>query len=513
MIQTGGVFLGLSLQDGSLAAHLLQAYAEKGEGFARDLRGSFWIYLWDKARDLHLVYTNHVGDQRIFYYSDSAHFLVSNKQHHLVQKLKEAGQKVQLDTEAAYFLLTFAHLHGNRTLMAGIRQLQAGEYLKIEAGKLQVLRYYTLSNEPDNSLSFQDSLEEGDRLFREAVKKEFKKDQEYGYQSLSSLSGGLDSRMTTWVGHDYVQGQMSNLTFAQKGSYDLLIPQQIARDLDHRWIPVELEGHRFMDSMEELTPICEGIVSYLNISHSHWAMKQVDFSPFGLLHTGQLGDVVMGTFCQSDDYGKPAFTKAISHDLLHKLPQSDLEQYENLELMLFHNRGFNSALSGHLAIQEHSQVSSPFTDVDFMDFCLKIPLKYRLHHRLYKAWIKEKYPDAAGYVWEKLGRKITEPALRIRGKSVAVRGIPAFFAEGMIHHFKRISGRHVGRKTGMNPFQFWYNQDQAMAQRLDSYFREHAELVEDQELRSDCEALYRSGSIFEKAMVLSLLASIHYFRS
>lgn len=38
-----------------------------------------------------------------------------------------------------------------------------------------------------------------DEKFRAVVKLEFDKDIEYGYKYLVDLSGGLDSRMTSWV--------------------------------------------------------------------------------------------------------------------------------------------------------------------------------------------------------------------------------------------------------------------------------------------------------------------------
>ncbi len=54
------------------------------------------------------------------------------------------------------------------------------------------------------------------------------------------------------------------------------------------------------------------------------------------------------------------FLRATSNHLIHKLPAEELDQYGNLELMLFQNRAFNCALSGNLSIQQYSEVTSPF---------------------------------------------------------------------------------------------------------------------------------------------------------
>ncbi len=57
---------------------------------------------------------------------------------------------------------------------------------------------------------------------------EFDKDIEYGYKHLVSLSGGLDSRMTTYVANDLGYGDsIVNLTFSKTNYVD----EQTAKDI------------------------------------------------------------------------------------------------------------------------------------------------------------------------------------------------------------------------------------------------------------------------------------------
>jgi len=512
LIQTRGVFTSVDTSEkNSLANHLIASYESSGEAFVKNLRGSFLVYLVDKSKELHLVYTNHSGDKRIFYYHQAETCIVSNSLKHLTSQLKEKNLAFELDREAAYFMLTYGYLFGNRTVVSEVKLLKPGEYLRVSQGQMEVKTYHILDNTPDTKISFQDALEEADSLFRRAITREFEKDSQYGFNPLCSLSGGLDSRMVTWVAHEMGYSHMTNLTFAQKTSLDRSVPEQIINKLNHQWIYLELEDGRFLTELDEIMAISEGEISYLTMSHGKYAIDQVDFSNFGVLHSGQLGDVIMGTFCSSNDYGKPGYYKAISNHLIHKLPEDEPAHYKNLELMLFQNRGFNCALSGNLSIQPYSEVTSPFMDVDYMDFCMSLPLEYRTHHRLYKQWIIEKYPDAAAYKWDKLGRKITEKTVSIRGKDVSLSNIHGFVLKGIKFHMDRLGNSHRGENKGMNPFQYWYNTNETVHQYIEQYFRENIDLLRDKEIRQDCEKLFSTGSVYEKANVLSLLAVIKLY--
>ena len=514
LIQTGGVFTTHRREVlDSLAKFLIREYESKGETFVNELRGSFLIYIYDKLKEKHLIYTNHAGDKRIFYFQRQGTSIVSNSVKKITSILKESKIKYSLDRDAAYFMLAYGYLYGNRTIISEIRLLKPGQYIRITKKQTEIQSYHKLDNTPNLRLSFQDSIEQADELFRQAISREFEVDREYGFTPLSSLSGGLDSRMTTWVGHDMGYTDMTNFTFAQSSSPDRTIPEQIVRKLNNQWIFHELDNGRFMTDLEEVMKISGGEVSYLNLSHGKYAVDLLDFSDFGVLHTGQLGDVIMGSFCTTNEYGKPRYVPAISNHLIKKLPVEDLDQYDNLELMLFQNRAFNSALSGNLSIQPYTEVTSPFMDVDFFDFMMSVPLEYRIHHRIYKEWIIQKYPGAAAFKWDKLGRKITTKTVVIRGKTVSITNLPNFVIKGIKFHMNRMGSRHRGENVGMNPFQYWYNTNETVHQYIEQYFRENIDLLRDKEIRLDCEQIFSTGNIYEKATVISLLAVIKLYWS
>ena len=63
------------------------------------------------------------------------------------------------------------------------------------------------------------------------MKRVFEKDLEYGYKHLVALSGGLDSRMTAWVGHNMGYTNMLNYTFSQTDYLDETVPKEITDTL------------------------------------------------------------------------------------------------------------------------------------------------------------------------------------------------------------------------------------------------------------------------------------------
>lgn len=67
--------------------------------------------------------------------------------------------------------------------------------------------------------------------FKNAIKRAFEKDLEYGYKHLVALSGGLDSRMTAWVAHTMGYTNMLNYTFSQTDYLDEKVPKQITDKL------------------------------------------------------------------------------------------------------------------------------------------------------------------------------------------------------------------------------------------------------------------------------------------
>ncbi|ACB08668.1 MAG: Asparagine synthase [Thermotoga petrophila] len=487
---------------------IIKMYEQNGETFFKEFRGSFSGLLYDRKTDKWLIYTNHFGDKQIFYLLLKDRLIVASEMTWIVDYMKNNGIPYSLDEIGAYFILTYGYMLEDYTIIRQIKKLMAGTYIKVENGDFNVNRYFVVDNKPDNTQTEEEIIENIDKLFRKAVRLEFEKDREYGFKHIASLSGGLDSRMTVWVAHEMGYTEQLNVTFSQTDYIDEVVAKSIARDLKHDWVFFSLDNGLYLTNIYDMLKINYGNVLYSGAAHVHHAVSKLNFQNFGLYHTGQLGDVILGTYYGSEDPEKPYTPGAGAYST--KLIRSDevkflRYEYENEEVFKFYNRGFNGILSGNLPVQKYTEVVSPFLDVDFFTYCLKIPLKYRFDHRIYKKWILKKHPDAAKYVWEKMQGRITDLSIRIRGHSITLKALPR---KVIIKLFKKSS---LASRWHMNPIDYWYNTNEKLKDFINSFYSANIHFVQNPHVREMCEKLFKEGNSLEKIQVLTVLAAWKFY--
>ena len=486
---------------------VIKLYRLNGERFFEAFRGSFGGILYDKKEEKCIIFSDHIGSKFIYYSLNSGTLMCSTMMYSVYRFLQENHIPYDLSLESAYLLLTYGYMLGSRTLCDKIFRLNAGCYLVFQHGELQEKRYCLLNNEPDNTLTEADAIEIYDREFRRAVALEFDKDVEYGYKHLVSLSGGLDSRMVSWVAHDMGYVAQLNFTFSQSDYWDEIIPKQIARDLKHEWIFKMLDNGLWLYDVDEITRLTGGNVLYYGLAHGNSMSKYVNFKNLGLMHSGQLGDVVLGTFFSSTDPNEVFHLGdgAYSSTYLNKIKKIELQVFDNQEISNFYNRGFNGANNGLLAEMQYTETCSPFMDWDLMNTVLKIPLKYRFGHHLYKKWILAKYPEAANYVWEKIGTTIKEPTIKIKGKDIPLSQFLQKVLAKLFHLKRGTLSKHH-----MNPIGYYLATNQDL-QKFIFGILDDVDLIQDPELRSVLHEIKLHGSDMEKIQAVSLMRAIKMF--
>ncbi|KAA0955531.1 asparagine synthase [Sporosarcina sp. ANT_H38] len=488
-------------------------YEKCGDTFFNEFRGSFSGIFYDKKSDKKLIYTNHMGEKQVYYSIYNDELIFGSEVNDLVNYFNLNNIGYYLNEDAAYFMLTFGFMLEDQTLFKEFHKLLPGHYILSNQNGYQIIKYYELDNTPNDKESESEIIENIDRLFRQAVSRAFEKDKEYGYKHLVALSGGLDSRMTTWVAYDMGYSEnIINYTFSQSDYLDETIPKKIASDLKHEWIFKSLDNGIFLKDIDNVVKMSYGNALYYGLAHGKSCLDLIDFSKMGLVHTGMLGDVVIGTFYnslkESKDYdpSEGAYSKIISN----KIPEIKTA-YENEEIYKFYARGFNGANQGLLVAQEHTETYSPFCDVDFMDYCLKIPVKYRYKHYIYKKWILARYPQSANYAWEKINAKITDPLINILGREVPVKRVPSMSFNFLLKRMG-IKKSEIASKQHMNPLDYWYETNSDLKEFIESYYKSNIERLNSySELKEDCELLFRNGTNIEKNQVLTLLAVLKIY--
>ena len=471
------------------------------ETFFNEFRGSFSGAIYYKHLDTWIIYTNHIGDKALFYYNSNADFIIGSQLNYIKDTMNELKIQMTLDKKAVNYMLTYAFMGGDNTYANEIKRLEPGSYIKIEHGKISITNYfkfscnmYDLSDKTENEIV--DLLDE---KFRKAIALEYDKDLEYGYRHLADLSGGLDSRMNVWVARNLGYKNLLNITYCQSNYLDKIIAKQISEYLKNELIFKTLDDASFIYDIDEIVSMNYGLSYYAGITGGKRLLNNINIKQFGVEHTGQAGDVVISTFMKTkEEKNDKVLSGAYSYKLIEKLDMDDMKKYENKEIYLIYIRLFNGALCTHLIRQNYTEVASPFLDIDFFNFCLSIPIGFRINHKIYKKWIIEKYPEAANFKWEKIGSKITDSKIKVTFNRVKSKLI-------------RIFGGN-SNKNSMNPFDYWYQNDKVIYNFINQYFCDNIDNSKiDDELRNSITYLFNEGTTIEKLQALTVLSAVKYY--
>lgn len=488
---------------------VIKIYNELGDEFFNIFRGNFCGFLMDKKKDKAFVFTNQTGDKTIYYYENNGTIIFASEIKHIIKTLKQNNIKYTLDKSGVYSLITYGYMYDNLTLIQEIKRLLPGHYIKIENKKIENKEYYRIKNiEKELNESEDVILENIDMKFKEAIRLQLLKNEEYGYEDYAPLSAGLDSRMTNYVIKDITDKPIYNMTYSQINQLDEKIPARISIELKNHWIFKNLDNGLALYAIDKSLEFTDGCIYYAWPSQLYDYMKLLNTDNIGVVHTGVIGDVIIGTFFKKMNKNKyKVGDGAYSKKLIKKLEKLlDVREYENFEIGMMYNRAFNGAVLGYsTTFQQYTEAMSPFMNIEFMEYCLSLPLKYRLGHDIYYKWVRKYYPEAAKYSHN--GMKIPGKSLikiKWHGKRCDIGTILSILREKVKIKFNK--------QYNMNPMQYWYDTNPTLKNIMDKYYKQNIDLLkENDELKQDMIELYENGIATEKIQVITVLSFINKF--
>ncbi len=475
-------------------------------GDIRMLRGGFCGFFVENGKIT--LFTDHVGNRTLYYFSKGNVCIISTRLFYITELMKKSGIACTIDEQAVRYLLTLGFMPDDTTICKDIKRVLPGNQVSImTGGGVKVKQYFKLDNTRiQRDLSFDNAIEGVDHYFRQAIKREFDKDREYGYRHLVDLSGGLDSRMTSWVAHELGYVDQINCSYCQKEYLDFRIAQQIACDLRHIFIFMPLDGFKWVEDVENSVKMLNGASPYAASTGANQILNVLKGSGCGVEHTGMVGDAIIGTFYKDAEYNysKPLGNENVySSFLKYDIPHDVLKEFDNREQFSIYTRGLLGAQSSYMLRQNYFETASPFLDADFLDFILSVPFEYRVNHGLYLAWIKAKYPESTKYGWEKWhGVCPTEEARKIHKKIYELK----YKAKVAV---SRLSNDRMA--IGMTPSDYWYRKFPKTAELLNEHFEKGIDSISgliEKELIHDMKEMYNTGRFIEKVMVITACEAI-----
>ena len=464
------------------------------------LRGGFCGYIYDKNTETVSAYVDQVSVKSLYYYADKEKWIISNSVEYMVRVLQSNELTYDFDETAAKYMLTYGYMIDDSTFIKQIRRIQPGCVVKLHKGIAKSIRYYFIKNK-EVQMTEDEAVEKIDAAFRQAVAREFDKDEEYGYRHLVDLSGGLDSRMVSWVAHDMGYTDQVNITYCQNGYRDEKISKKIAESLQQEYIFKALDDAKWMFDIDKITSENNGAALCTGITGGDRMLQALNSDMFGIEHTGMLGDVILSTYYHDRtlNFGKPQFGLNMhSEKLRFDFDESILQEYPCQEMFVIYTRGILGMQSTYMIRQNYVETSSPFMDVDFLETVFSIPFEYRNGHHIYLKWMKEKYPDSTEFGWEKWGGiKPKESHIFFR----KIRTTERLLWMGFCKIFKIVN------KDIMSPLDLWYQNDKELKAFWSKYYNDNIKAsILDKELVKDLVFLYEKGDATEKSMALTVLA-------
>lgn len=489
----------------SLIDLMERLYSKNDQTFFFDFRGPFSGAFYDKQCKKWTIWTNQTGESAVFYYSYEGTIIVASSPEYILDTIRKNGLPITLNEEAIISLLTYGYMYDAFTPAQEIKRLLPGQYMNIQDGIVSIHQYYTIPwGKYDLSSWTEDAiLEEINRRFVSAVRLEYEKDNEYGYKHLADMSGGLDCRMSAWVAKKCGYSDIVNVHYSQSGSNEEQITKEIVSALGTELLFYPLDNHKFLFEAEEMIHLNYGLQLFSGITGGKRVLDLLDFNRFGVEHTGMIGDVVLGSCLSSDvDYSKPQFLGLYSYRNKDLLSLNHLTQFNgNTEKQYVMIRGLLGALSSAFIRHHYTEITSPFMDIDFMEFCFSIPYKLRAEHKIYRKWIIKYYPDAAKIRWSTDDTKLTDGKIKKVLRRAYYHG-PKKFA--------RAFGINSGNNAGMNPFAYWYLSDPKIEQQWRGLVRK-ARGKCSSTLFNTIEKLFAEGNVQEKTQAVSAALAVDYW--
>ena len=189
---------------------LVYGYQEWGiDELLRRLRGMFAIAIWDARDDRLFLIRDRMGVKPLVYaVADGTLAFAST-----VRALRCAGFGHAIDDLGVAEFLEYGFVTDARSIYRDVRKLPAASILEWHGGRYQIREYWSLPQVSRCSISFEETVEETERLFLAAVRKRLDADVPVG----ALLSGGVDSSLVCW-GISHLGADITAFTVGTPGS-------------------------------------------------------------------------------------------------------------------------------------------------------------------------------------------------------------------------------------------------------------------------------------------------------
>lgn len=221
---------------------LLHGYEEWGEGLVERLRGMYGFVIWDRKAKRLFGARDIFGIKPFYYAQMNGSFLFGSEIKSFLEHPK--FDKV-FNEEALGNYLSFQFVPTNETFFKGVFCLQPGHYFLYENDTLQITRYYEPDFHGRTDKSFEEAVDEIEKVMEESVKMHKISDVEVG----SYLSSGVDSSYMAYLGavdHTFTVG------FGEEKYSEIKDAKEFAESIGVKNDSKIIEPEEYWDSLSDI---------------------------------------------------------------------------------------------------------------------------------------------------------------------------------------------------------------------------------------------------------------------
>ena len=169
---------------------ILHAYRQWGRGCVEELDGMFAFALWDAGKRELLLARDRFGKKPLYYRAAGGAIVFAST---LTALLEHPSVPRVIDDAALAEYLGLEYVVAPRTILAGVRKLEAGHALVATARGIETFRYWQLHVDGHRHVSEADAIDELEARLKTSVQRRLVSDVPLGV----FLSGGIDSSLVT----------------------------------------------------------------------------------------------------------------------------------------------------------------------------------------------------------------------------------------------------------------------------------------------------------------------------
>tara|TARA_B100000787_G_scaffold57703_1_gene42012 strand:+ start:5761 stop:7764 length:2004 start_codon:yes stop_codon:yes gene_type:complete len=226
---------------------IIYAYIEWGIDCIKKFNGMFAFSLYDNCKKKFYLCRDRYGIKPVYYHVTKDKTFIYGSEIKSILEYKDYNSEIDKEALVEYF--TFQNIFTNKTFNKDIQILEAGHYFEIDltSKKSKKIQYWDFNfSNPDKVKDEREYIEELERLFSQAVKRQLVSDVPIG----SYLSGGMDSGSITAIASNHFQQSNEFLKTFTVG-FDLSSISGLERSFDER-AKAEFMSYKFKTEHYEM---------------------------------------------------------------------------------------------------------------------------------------------------------------------------------------------------------------------------------------------------------------------